>query len=164
MPLFEAAGEYHLLFTKRTERLNHHRGEISFPGGAADPGDPDLLHTALRESWEEVGIPPDAVELLGVLDDRYSVYNYLVTPYVGFIPGDLPLKPNAREIDKILKVPVSHLRRPEIFRAEEWRWRDGIHPVYFYRFGNDEIWGLTAAIVRQFLHIAFGDEPPAGAF
>src|SRR5512135_2908396 len=77
IPLFPKQGEYHILLTKRTEHLNHHRGEISFPGGRAEPDDTDLIQTALRETWEEVGIEPDDVEILGVLDDFYSIHNYL---------------------------------------------------------------------------------------
>ena len=155
IPLFQRHGEYHLLLTKRTEHLHHHRGEISFPGGVRHAEDRDLLDTALRETREEVGIPPERVEVLGVLDDFTSVYDYLVTPYVGLVPGDLELEINRDEIDRIIEVPLSHLLRPEIFRTEDWSWRGRVHPVHFYTFGDDEIWGLTAAILKQFLDLAF---------
>lgn len=158
LPLFPKSGEYHVLLTKRTEHLNHHRGEIAFPGGSADPDDTDLLQTALRETWEEVGIAPEDVEILGVLDDFYSIHNYLVTPYVGLFPADYPLRVNSWEIERILEVPLSHLLRPEVFRTEDWNWKGRQHPVHFYTFGDDEIWGLTAAILKQFLDLAF----PAG--
>ncbi|HEY6837866.1 MAG TPA: CoA pyrophosphatase, partial [Geobacteraceae bacterium] len=101
LPLFERQGDYHLLFTKRTEHLNHHRGEISFPGGVRQPEDGDLLQTALRETWEEVGIAPAAVTVLGALDDVYSIHDYVVTPYVGIFPGDLPLTINVAEIERL---------------------------------------------------------------
>lgn len=155
LPLFLKEGAYHILFTKRTEQLNHHRGEISFPGGVRHPDDADTLQTALRETWEEVGIAPDAVEVLGMLDDFYSIYNYLVTPYVGVFPAGYRLRANPAEIDRLIEVPLSHFLRPDIFRAEDWNWRGRESPVYFYRYGNDEIWGLTAAILKQFLDLVF---------
>jgi 8-oxo-dGTP pyrophosphatase MutT (NUDIX family) len=159
LPLFERHGDYHLLFTKRTEHLNHHGGEISFPGGVRHDEDRDLVDTALRETWEEVGIPPERVEVLGVLDDFLSVHDYLVTPYVGFVQGSLELRINPDEIERIIEVPLSQLLQPEIFRTEDWHWRGRTHPVLFYTCGDDEIWGLTAAILRQFLDLAF----PGGA-
>ncbi|MBI5656949.1 MAG: CoA pyrophosphatase [Geobacter sp.] len=154
VPLFLKDGEYHLLFTKRTAQLNHHGGEISFPGGVCNPEE-DLQHAALRETWEEVGIRPEQVEVLGQLDDFYSVHNYLVTPYVGFVSPFLSLKLNMAEIDKVLEVPVRHLLDPKCFRIEDWNWKGRLHPVYFYGFGEDEIWGLTAAILKQFLDLIF---------
>lgn len=157
LPLFPKNGELHVLFTKRTDQLNHHSGEISFPGGVRHPEDADLLQTALRETWEEVGILPRDVEVLGVLDDFLSIHDYLVTPYVGIFPADYPLKLNLHEIDRILEVPLSHLLKPEIFRAEDWSWKGRTHPVYFYTWGEDEIWGLTAAILKQFLDIVFSN-------
>ncbi len=155
LPLYRKGGAFHLLFTKRTEHLHHHRGEISFPGGARHPEDRSPLETALRESWEEVGIDPGDVEVTGVLDDFYSIHDYLVTPYVGFLPGDYPFRTNPAEIERIIEVPLDHLLRPEIFRVEDWNWKGREHPVYFYRYGSDEIWGLTAAILKQFLDLVF---------
>lgn len=155
LPLFAEGGEYHVLLTKRTEHLNHHRGEISFPGGARHPGDADLRETALRETWEEVGIRPPDVDILGELDDFYSVYDYLVTPFVGVFPSGYRLAVNRGEIERIITVPLSHLLRPEVFRTEDWSWKGRTHPVCFYTYGSDEIWGLTAAILKQFLDAVF---------
>src|SRR5512146_1347379 len=109
LPLFRKEGEYHVLFTKRTEHLNHHRGEISFPGGVCQPGDECSRETALRETWEEVGIAPTDVEVLGTLDDFYSIHNYLVTPYVGEFPADYSLRANPAEIERLIAVPLDHL-------------------------------------------------------
>lgn len=155
LPLFRKEGEYHILFTKRTEHLNHHRGEISFPGGVCQSEDGDPLQTALRETWEEVGIVPADVEVLGILDDFYSIHNYLVTPFVGEFSADYPLRANPAEIERLIEVPLDHLLRPDIFRAEDWTWKGRTHPVYFYTCGNDEVWGLTAAILKQFLDLVF---------
>ncbi len=153
LPLFVKDDQYHLLFTKRTEHLQHHSGEISFPGGASHADDRTLLETALRETHEEVGIAPEHVEVLGMLDDFYSIHNYLVTPYVGVFPSGYQLRPNSEEIATIIEVPLNHFRNREIFRIEDWRWQGRQHPVYFYTFGEFEIWGLTAAILKQFLDL-----------
>jgi 8-oxo-dGTP pyrophosphatase MutT (NUDIX family) len=154
LPLFRKNGAYHILFTKRTEHLNHHRGEISFPGGVCHPEDRNTLQTALRETWEEVGIVPGDVDILGELDDFHSVYNYLVTPYVGIVaPEDYQFRVNAAEIERLIEVPLAHLLRPDIFRVKKVNWRGRQHPVYFFIWQGDEIWGLTAAILKQFLDI-----------
>ncbi|HET6420751.1 MAG TPA: CoA pyrophosphatase [Geobacteraceae bacterium] len=158
VPVFLKNGEYHLLFTKRTENLNHHRGEISFPGGVRQPEDEDSLRTALRETREEVGIEPDGVEILGVLDDFYSIHGYLITPYVGMIPAACDYRVNSSEIERIIEVPLRHLLNPDIFRIEDWTWKGRTHPVFFYSYRGDEIWGVTAAILKQFLDLVFGPE------
>jgi len=158
VPLFVKEGELHLLFTKRAAELNHHRGEISFPGGVWQPEDTDRAATALRETWEEVGIAPQDVDLLGGLDDVFSIHNYLVTPYVGFFSGDYAYRINGAEIDRIIEVPLAHLLRPEIFRVEDWSWQGRQQPVYFYSYLGDEIWGMTATILKQFLDIVFPGE------
>jgi 8-oxo-dGTP pyrophosphatase MutT (NUDIX family) len=155
IPLFLKDDEYHVLFTKRTEKVNHHRGEISFPGGVCQTDDRDTAQTALRETWEEVGIHPTDVEILGVLDDFYSIYNYLITPYVGMIPSGYDFRTNPDEIERILEVPLRHLLNTEIFRVEERTWKGRTYTVYFYAYRGDEVWGVTAAILKHFLDIVF---------
>ena len=158
LPLFLKDGEFHILFTKRTSHLTHHSGEISFPGGVCDPGDRDSADTALREAWEEVGIAPQDVEILGELDDTRSIHNYVVTPVVGVFPSGYLLTVNDTEIERIIEVPLSHFVRPGVFRVEQWQWEGSTRPVYFYRHGDDEIWGLTGRILKQFLDVLNGTE------
>ena len=153
MPLFYRDGEFHLLFTKRTSHLQHHSGEISFPGGVCDPGDRDVIDTALREAWEEVGILPADVEVLGALDDAHSIHNYLVTPVVGVFPGGYQLTVNDDEIERLIEAPLSHFGTPGVYRMECWARQGRLHPVHFYQHGEDEIWGLTGRILKQFLDI-----------
>ena len=153
LPLFLKEGELHLLFTKRTPHLTHHSGEISFPGGVCDPGDCDSADTALREAWEEVGIAPGDVEVLGELDDCHSIHNYLVTPVVGLFPSGYRLTVNDAEIERIIEVPLSHFAKPGVFRVEDWQWQGKRRAMYFYVHGEDEIWGLTARILKQFLDV-----------
>lgn len=157
LPLYLKDNVCHILFTKRTEQMNHHRGEIAFPGGTRHPEDRDALETALRETGEEVGIDPEDVDVLGVLDDFYSIHDYLVTPYVGLLPPNPRFRINSVEIERLIEVPLAHLLKPEIFRTEDWSWKGRTHPIHFYRYGNDEIWGLTAAILKQFLDLVFGE-------
>lgn len=154
LPLFLRNGDYHLLFTKRTGHLLHHSGEISFPGGALNPEEEPELG-ALREAWEEVGIQPSHVEVLGALDDFYSIHHYLVTPFVGVIPGDYPYAVNPDEIDRIIEAPVAHFLAPAVLRMEPRQWQGEFLMVRHYDFRGDDIWGLTAAILAQFLEIVF---------
>jgi 8-oxo-dGTP pyrophosphatase MutT (NUDIX family) len=157
LPLFLRNGKYCLLFTKRTNHLMHHSGEISFPGGALNPEE-EPEQGALRETWEEVGIHPAHVEILGLLDDFYSIHNYLVTPFVGLIPGDYPYSVNPDEIERIIEAPVAHFLDPAVLRIEPRQWQRRTFMVRHYDFRGDDIWGLTAAILAQFLEIVFAGE------
>jgi 8-oxo-dGTP pyrophosphatase MutT (NUDIX family) len=160
LPLHEQGGEPYVLFTRRTETVETHKGQISFPGGAADPSDPDVKFTALRETQEEMGIPPTQVEVLGVLDDLpTTVSGFVVAPVVGIIPYPFPFRINSAEIDEVLTVPLRLFRDPSHLRVER-RERDGMtFDVYFYRYGKDEIWGVTAGIMKGFVNAVFVEPP-----
>ena len=151
VPLFFRQGRDHLLFTERTAHLVHHAGEISFPGGGQDAGDADLSATALRETEEELGIPRSHIELLGRLDDFYSVHGYHVVPFVGTIPNPDCLRHDPFEIAGTFESPLDHFRDQAVHRVEDWQHRGRTHLVDFYQFEHHLIWGLTAAILRQFL-------------
>jgi len=154
LPLFRQEGRDRLLFTLRTDHLEHHSGEISFPGGASDADDADLVATALRETEEEVGLPAHRIQVLGRLDDFYSIHGYHVVPFVGVIPQPKDLQLETAEIAAVFDAPLAHFRNPSIHRVEDWSHEGRIHPVDFYEYGDYVIWGLTAAILRQFLNIA----------
>jgi 8-oxo-dGTP pyrophosphatase MutT (NUDIX family) len=153
IPLFLKDNSCHILFTKRSEKLQHHRGEISFPGGVSHPEDAGSMQTALRETWEEVGIAPQEVEVIGVLDDFLSIHNYLVTPYVGFVSPGCRFVPNPDEIERIIQVPLEFLLNPEVFQVRDWTWQGRTFPLFFVSYGGDTIWGLTAAMLKQFIDI-----------
>jgi 8-oxo-dGTP pyrophosphatase MutT (NUDIX family) len=153
IPLFLKNGVYHILFTKRAENLTHHRGEVSFPGGVFHPEDVDTLRTALRETSEEVGIAPEDVDILGVLDDFITIHNYLVTPYVGFVAAGHQLRINPGEIERIIEVPLSFLLTPGIFQLRDWTWQGRTRPLFCVDYEGDTIWGLTATMLKQFLEI-----------
>jgi 8-oxo-dGTP pyrophosphatase MutT (NUDIX family) len=154
LPLFCREGKDSLLFTVRTEHLEHHSGEISFPGGTSDATDLDLRATACRETEEELGIPADSIQILGRMDDFYSIHGYHVVPFVGIIPKPQDLQVASDEISAVFEVPIEHFRDPAIHHVEDWSHRGRTYPVDFYRYENHLIWGLTAAMLRQFLDIA----------
>lgn len=156
VPLFEREGEPWALFTRRPKTLRSHAGQISFPGGSRDPADPTPLHAALRETSEEVGIPPDQVEVLGMLDEMPTVTRYRIQPFVGVIPGEIELSPNPAEIDVVIEVPLRHLLQPATQRTETWRRGEEEHLVYFFDYREHVIWGATARILVDLFQRARG--------
>jgi 8-oxo-dGTP pyrophosphatase MutT (NUDIX family) len=160
VPLFEKGGRPYVLFTKRTERVKHHKGQISFPGGVVDETDQDMEATALREAFEEIGLDRGNAEILGKLDDAFTVSSgYLITPIVAEITCRYPFSINEDEIEEIIEVPL------EAF-LEDDRWREDVYSngskeVHSYRFEYEGriIWGATARIMRQFLDALFGNKP-----
>lgn len=153
VPLFVRSGRAHALFTKRPTTLRTHAGQISFPGGARDPEDVTPLHTALRETREEIGVPPERVEVLGMLDEIPTITQFRIVPFVGVIPGDFPYVPSAEEIEEIIEVPLEALLDPSIHRVESWGPSEHEREIYFYDYGPHVIWGATARILKGLLTI-----------
>lgn len=160
MPLFVGEDGCRLLLTKRSQQVEHHKGQISFPGGAADPDDGSLLATALRETHEEVGVLPGDVEVLGRLDDITTLTGFRVTPFVGAIPHPYDYTVSEVEIDRLIEVPVSALLHNEHFEVNYAGVDTGRYVVYSFRYGGDVIWGATAKIITRFLNVVFGFEAP----
>jgi len=154
LPIFYKQDEYYLLFTRRTERLRDHKGQISFPGGTYEERDKTLLDTALRECAEEIGLAAGSVEVLGELDDTPTMTTYyLITPFVAAIPWPLQLKPDPVEVDEIIEVPISGLLDRDCFRQEDDPVNDGTSQGPFYYYDKRIIWGATARIITQFLAV-----------
>lgn len=152
--LHDRPGGPHVIFQKRTDRVRDHKGQISFPGGVMDPGDPDIRYTALRETHEEIGVHPEHVETLGELDQIVTVSNFLVTPIVGWLdqyPYRWRFSPE--EIAYLLEIPLDHLRDPRNLVPDRRivNGREYIFPAY--QFGDDLIWGATARMLANFLDI-----------
>lgn len=146
--------EPHILFTKRSERVAHHKGQISFPGGIVETWDESRLETALREAGEEIGLPAEAVEILGTLDDTETrATPFVITPFVGLIREAVRYRPDGREIERVLEVPLAALLDPANFRVEMWQRGGETQPVYFYQYRDVTIWGATARILKQFLDL-----------
>lgn len=137
-----------LILTKRSSRLKHHPGQIAFPGGKVDPCDDGPIGAALRESWEEVGLPQDRVTVLGTLPQHETVTGFLVTPVLGVVSGDFTPVPEAGEVEEVFTVPLAYVTAPANFRIERRRWRGEWRRYYAVPYGPYYIWGATARILR----------------
>jgi 8-oxo-dGTP pyrophosphatase MutT (NUDIX family) len=155
IPLFRADGEYRVLFTKRTTRVDAHKGQISFPGGGVDKEDASEEETALREAEEEIGLRRQDVVVLGRTDDALTmVSNYIVHPFVGLIPHPYEFKINPREVERILEVPFNvFLPQPGGDKTQPVQYEGGVFEGLVYTHEGDVIWGATARIMKNFMLI-----------
>ncbi len=155
VPIYFKDGQYFILFTRRTEIVHYHKGEISFPGGGYHEADGNLLKTALRESFEEIGLAPEDVNMLGELDDvatRGSLY--IISPFVGSIRPDYAYKLSSFETAEVIQVPVLALLQKGCRREEPQIVAGGSSFIsYVYSFEGKLIVGATARILKQFLDI-----------
>lgn len=153
-PLFMRGGEPWAVLTMRPETLRKHPGQVAFPGGGRDPGDVTPLHTALREAHEELGIPHQAVEVLGVLGTMPTITSFLVYPFVGVIPSDLKLIPSPDEVQEVLEVPLLRMR------LEKRRAYQTDRDAYVWEGSQRFIWGATFRMVTQLLeHVTRAANP-----
>lgn len=148
-----------MVLMKRTDKVAHHKGQISFPGGAQEPKDKDLVATALREANEELGIDPEMVQVLDVMPDFYArVSNFIITPVVGRLKPEakaaqLVFRPNPDEVAEVIEVPLRVLRDPSIHHTKQ-RTRNGFtYNLHFYDYDRYEIWGATGRIIMEFLRV-----------
>ena len=155
VPLVAHASEVTVLLTRRTLTLRSHSGQVAFPGGGREPGDTDPVHTALRETREEVGIDPDGVEVIGQLPEYLTGTGYQVTPIVGFVRSGLSLTPDPIEVAEVFEVPLAFLMDPRHHQQRRIEMPEG-HRLFWampYRpvDSADEhfIWGATAAMLRN---------------
>jgi 8-oxo-dGTP pyrophosphatase MutT (NUDIX family) len=153
IPLMTSGGGIELVFTRRTDTVLTHKGQISFPGGQREDSDVETVETALRESYEEIGLEPSRVTVLGELDDVFTaVSSFVITPVVGLVEGgvvDLVLAPD--EVKSLLVVPVSRLLDPAVHTTETRSFEGEQVRIHYYTVGDDVIWGATGRIVYQFL-------------
>jgi 8-oxo-dGTP pyrophosphatase MutT (NUDIX family) len=156
VPVYEKDGEYYIVLTKRTQNLMYHKGQISFPGGAHDKEDSDLAATALREAFEEIGVRPEDVEILGNLDDQ-STYTskFIITPFVGAIPCPYKFKVSGKEVEELIEAPVSALLAPSAYSPETQDETGRIYDWGHFVYGKHKITGITARILKQLLDLVF---------
>lgn len=147
IPIVHHEGRFAVVLTQRTEHLSSHPGQVSFPGGRTDEGDPSPVHTALRESEEEIGLPPSAVTVLGALGTLLMPSGYCVTPIVGLIADDTPLTPSPREVAHIFHVPLLLALNVSSFERVRVRMPEGEREFLEMHYDGYRIWGATASIL-----------------
>lgn len=137
-----------LILTKRSSHLKHHPGQIAFPGGKVETHDATPAAAALREAKEEVGLPTDLVEVLGVLPSHETVTGFAVTPVLAVVRGGFDAVPEAGEVEEVFTVPLEFVTNPANFRVEARLWRGDWRRYYAVPYGPYYIWGATARILR----------------
>jgi 8-oxo-dGTP pyrophosphatase MutT (NUDIX family) len=150
IPLARFENEWHLLFTRRTDRVESHKGQVSFPGGACDDGETTPEETALRETEEEIGILPNDVRVLGRLSRMITITNYRVSPVVGVIPWPYAFRVANVEVARVFTMPLLWLAN----RRNYWEFfrRDDDRSVIFYHpYDGELLWGATARMTVNFL-------------
>lgn len=136
-----------VILTKRAQTLREHSGEIAFPGGRQDPGDPDLIHTALRESHEEIALVPSDVSVFGALMRMPTITGYNVTTYVGEFTQPYELQANPGEIETLIQAPLHALSSPDIHRVEDTEWNNRVYPLHFFDYDEHLVWGATGLML-----------------
>jgi 8-oxo-dGTP pyrophosphatase MutT (NUDIX family) len=136
-----------VVFTQRTSHLKHHSGQISFPGGRAEPGDPTPEATALREAAEEIGLAPERVEVLVRMPEYCTRTGFCVTPVVGFVAPPLELAPDRREVEEVFEVPVAFLLDPRNHARHTREYEGRQVGFYVIQYGERRIWGATAGML-----------------
>ena len=155
----DCAGEAHVVFTERTEHVENHKGQMCFPGGACDDTDDDCQSTALRETWEEIGVQTAHVRIIGQLDDMLTVSNFRVTPYVGRLEAEAepeaeyPFSINDHEVKCVVQVPLNWLLEDGNMELEvrKHQGREVLVPAFSYN--GHRIWGATARMLHQLLEL-----------
>lgn len=143
-----------IIFTKRAEHLNSHRGQVAFPGGKWEPGDEDLLVTALRETWEEIDLPPKKVQVIAGLPVSRTRQLMGVKPYVGLIEAGLPLIANPEELDAVFEVPVAYFLDPRNLTVDYFVGPDYALNMPCFIYDDYRIWGFSLVVLTDFLNLA----------
>jgi 8-oxo-dGTP pyrophosphatase MutT (NUDIX family) len=148
-----------LLLTQRSNHLADHAGQISFPGGRAEPEDADCIDTALREAAEEIGLAPGRVEVLGLLPEYWTITGYRVTPVVGWIEPPFSLTLDSYEVAEAFEVPLQFLMDPASHEERSYDYQGRSRSYFAMPYDGRLIWGATAAMIVN-LHRILSHEPP----
>jgi 8-oxo-dGTP pyrophosphatase MutT (NUDIX family) len=155
VPLVCEDCELHLLFTRRTDLVHDHKGQVAFPGGSVEPQDSTLEDTALRETYEEIGIPPSEIRILGQLALFPTITGFLISPVVGMIPWPYDLRLSPQEVSRVFTIPLAWLANPSNRVEKEMVLPDGRNErvVFFNTYDGEKLWGATARITLNFLKL-----------
>jgi len=164
MPLAWREDEWHLLFTRRTNDVEHHKGQVSFPGGGCDAQDATPEQTALREAYEEIELEPGDVRLLGRLNEMVTITRFRVTPVIGIIPWPYDFRLSAAEVERVFSIPLTWLAQPANWEAHYFTpivtaqvQADGAprsFPVISYHpYAGENLWGASARMTQDFLKV-----------
>jgi len=148
VPLIENGGRLDVILTKRASHLKHHPGQIAFPGGKTEEADGAAQNTALRESFEEIGLEPGNVRILGCLPFHETVTNFRITPVVGHVLGDFAATPETGEVAEVFRIPLDFLANPANYFVEGRVWAGKKRLYYTIPYGPYYVWGATARILR----------------
>ncbi|HPS57335.1 MAG TPA: CoA pyrophosphatase [Spirochaetota bacterium] len=150
MLFFEKNNSVHVLLQLRTDRVSTHKGQVSMPGGSCDSTDRDLLQTALRETNEEMGIDPSAIEVIGEFDEYISIMGFQVNVFAGALNSKIEYTASDDETEQILEVPFSLFYNEEFYKCEKLTHEGREFDVYYYDFNGITVWGMTARILTDF--------------
>jgi 8-oxo-dGTP pyrophosphatase MutT (NUDIX family) len=157
IPIIEHDDLLSVLLTRRSAALRYHASQVSFPGGRMELGDADIRATALRETWEEVGIQPADVEVAGYLPPTPTITGYAVTAIVGIVRPGIELRIDPAEVEHAFEVPLAYLLDVANQRASEREWNGRRVPIVEFYFGSERIWGATANILLNLRQQLFND-------
>jgi 8-oxo-dGTP pyrophosphatase MutT (NUDIX family) len=143
-----------VVLARRTEQVPHHKGQVCFPGGSRDPGDADLLETALREAEEELGIRPRDVEILGSMDPVMTVTGFWIQPFVADVSTAAVFRLDEFEMAEVFEAPLGVFEEFDRYRYAEAMFRGERNRVYFFDYGHYTIWGATAMILHRLAELA----------
>jgi 8-oxo-dGTP pyrophosphatase MutT (NUDIX family) len=157
LPIFKENQVWKLLFTRRTDTVQDHKGQVSFPGGAMENEDYNLEVTALREAQEEIGLNPNAVHILGSMRQIISSSQYIITPFVGQIEWPFPLKVSEHEVSRVFSIPLNWLADPNHHALKPFLKRNGETEieVFYEPYEGEVVWGLTGQITENFIDIIY---------
>lgn len=160
VPFTKIEDRWHIIFTRRNSNLPEHSGQVAFPGGRADFGDASPDETALRETYEEIGLHPNSVRILGRMKSFLTITNYKVKPVVGRVPWPFPIRLAHVEVDRVFTIPLDWLVDPVNHEVQQ-RLMPEPHPsipvIYFKPYDGEVLWGVSAYIVMNMLEILFGN-------
>ncbi len=146
---------WQIIYTRRSDTVNDHKGQVSFPGGAVEPTDHTPEAAALREAQEEIGMDPHQVEILGRLEEITSISSYAITPVVGLVKWPVQLSVNSHEVSRVFMIPLTWLSQPDHYESRDFSAPDGHRRmVYFYEpYDSEQLWGISAWITLKLLEI-----------